>query len=258
MKVLGSLPDMAERIAISFLEECCRRIQAIYPPGARITICSDGRIFSDLVRISEEDVTAYMKELQGLIDELGAVSLDLFSIDDAFDIIDFEEQRQQLLLRHATPVEELHRLVKSGDPLLSTFNGIARFLFEDIFAIEGSRKTRNSIRSETKRLAYRVIQRSLAWSALIAERFPRAVRLSIHPHPPHSEKIGIYLVETLDNWLSPWHGVAVDIGGHYVLMKRYEAESLGASLVWLKNRPSHFVLPRDRDTEDSFSFARAF
>src|SRR5262249_51937369 len=156
-------------------------------------------------------VTAYMRELQGLIDELGAESLDIFSIDDAFDITDFEEQRQEMLLRHAISIEELHRLVKSGDPLLFTFNGVARFLFEDIFAIQGCRKTRNAIRSETKSLSYRVIQRSLAWSALIAERFPRAVRLSIHPHPPHSEKIGIYLVETLDNWLSPWHGVAVDI-----------------------------------------------
>src|SRR5438552_731462 len=54
MKVLGTLPDMAERIAIGFLENCCRRIRAIYPPGARITICSDGRVFSDLVRVGEE------------------------------------------------------------------------------------------------------------------------------------------------------------------------------------------------------------
>lgn len=41
-KVLGKLPDKAEELALDRLNSICRRIQEIYPPGARITIISDG------------------------------------------------------------------------------------------------------------------------------------------------------------------------------------------------------------------------
>src|SRR5215207_6597280 len=46
-KVLGKLPDMAEELALGFLEGVCREIKEHYPPGARVTVCSDGRVFSD-------------------------------------------------------------------------------------------------------------------------------------------------------------------------------------------------------------------
>lgn len=41
-KVLGTLPDKAEELALERLDDMCRRIQEVYPPGARVTIISDG------------------------------------------------------------------------------------------------------------------------------------------------------------------------------------------------------------------------
>lgn len=41
-KVLGSLPDKAEELALNRLNTMCLRIQEIYPPGAQVTIISDG------------------------------------------------------------------------------------------------------------------------------------------------------------------------------------------------------------------------
>jgi hypothetical protein len=41
-KVLGTLPDKAEELALERLNDMCRRIQDVYPPGARVTIISDG------------------------------------------------------------------------------------------------------------------------------------------------------------------------------------------------------------------------
>lgn len=41
-KVLGSLPDKAEELALDRLNSMCNRIQAVYAPGARVTIVSDG------------------------------------------------------------------------------------------------------------------------------------------------------------------------------------------------------------------------
>lgn len=41
-KVLGSLPDKAEELALERLNTLCKRVQDIYPPGASIVIISDG------------------------------------------------------------------------------------------------------------------------------------------------------------------------------------------------------------------------
>jgi pyoverdine/dityrosine biosynthesis protein Dit1 len=49
-------------------------------------------------------------------------------------------------------------------------------------------------------------------------------------------KLGIHLIETPDNWLTPWHGTAVNVGGKFVLRKRYQAGNwigLGSGLVLL-------------------------
>ena len=49
-KVLGNLPDKAEELALDRLNRMCVRIQEIYPPGARITIVSDGITYNGMFR----------------------------------------------------------------------------------------------------------------------------------------------------------------------------------------------------------------
>jgi pyoverdine/dityrosine biosynthesis protein Dit1 len=41
-KVLGSLPDKAEELALERLNSMCAKIKQVYRPGARVTIISDG------------------------------------------------------------------------------------------------------------------------------------------------------------------------------------------------------------------------
>jgi pyoverdine/dityrosine biosynthesis protein Dit1 len=41
-KVLGTMPDKAEELALERLNSMCTRIQAVYPPGCQVTIVSDG------------------------------------------------------------------------------------------------------------------------------------------------------------------------------------------------------------------------
>jgi pyoverdine/dityrosine biosynthesis protein Dit1 len=116
------------------------------------------------------------------------------------------------------------------------------FLLEDAATLQPD-VSRNSLRQQCKDRAYELVRRSNAWSRLVAETFPDAVRLSIHPQPCHSEKIGFHLIRTTDNWLTPWHGAAVEVADGVVLVKRWEAEKLRASLVRRHGRPSHFVAP---------------
>jgi pyoverdine/dityrosine biosynthesis protein Dit1 len=241
-KVLSALPDEGERIALSFLRDLCRSIAEVYAPGAKITLCADGRVFSDVVQVRDEDVSAYMQALAALIEEIGAGDcIEVFTLDQELPGGDFDEMRQELLREHGRPPGELREQVRDGS-MRSLFNGIARFMFEDLIVLRPD-LSRNQAREQGKALAYEVIRRSAAWTTLVAARFPEAIRLSIHPQPHHSDKLGIHLIHTADSWLTPWHGVAVRIGERSVLMKRHEAERLGARLVHRGPRPSHFVLP---------------
>ena len=45
-KVLGMLPDKAEELSLRLLNDICKRIGKIYPPGAEILIISDGLVYS--------------------------------------------------------------------------------------------------------------------------------------------------------------------------------------------------------------------
>lgn len=45
-KVLGSLPDKAEELALTRLNTMCARIQEVYTTGAKLTIVSDGLVYN--------------------------------------------------------------------------------------------------------------------------------------------------------------------------------------------------------------------
>ncbi|WP_431041675.1 L-tyrosine/L-tryptophan isonitrile synthase family protein [Streptomyces sp. P1-3] len=241
-KVLGVLPDLAERLALGFLDGLCGRIQAVYAPGARVLICSDGRVFSDAVGIPDEHITAYQRALQTLIDRLPHQGVGLFTLDDVPELAGAEHERMRAVLaeRYAEPLATLRERVRSGEEV-ALYRAITRFLFED-GNTPGYTGSRAALQRDARARAYTVIQRSRAWGALLAERFPDAVRLSIHPQPCGAGKLGIHLVETADNWLTPWHSVALDTGDRFVLVPRGEAERRGARLVHSGGRPSHYTM----------------
>lgn len=240
-KVLGRLPDMAEELALNFLQQGCEEIAGLYSPGARITICSDGRVFSDLVGVSDEDVSNYGREIDSLRERLNLTSLAVFSMEDLYEVNDHKNMRDELRRHYAEPVATIEERVHKFPHHQSLFNGIQRFLFEDRVAIE-TEKSRTQVRNECKALTYEVMQRSDAWGRLLSDCFPAALRLSIHPQSPHSEKIGILLGPAVDNWLTPWHGVAVKIAGKFRLMRREEAETLGAQVIEHNGRPGYFAV----------------
>lgn len=248
-KVLGPLPDLAERRALEFLQTLCARIQTIYAPGARVILCSDGRVFSDVVGMEEDHVSEYQREISRLIAELNLTNLSTFNLDDLFAESSFEEMRAHLMARFGSSREDLQAKVRRGDKdpadleaqdALRMYRGITRFLVEDA-SHPGQTKSRTAVQKECRVRAYEVILRSNAWSALVEEQFPAAVRLSIHPQTCGAKKLGLRLLEG-ESWMTPWHGVALETGGRTLLVRRSQAEALGARLVENNGRPSHFVL----------------
>jgi pyoverdine/dityrosine biosynthesis protein Dit1 len=240
-KVLGVQPDTAEELALQFLNSLCEKISDIYPPGARIAICSDGRVFSDLIGVDDDAVTAYRNGIERMIHLVGSKNLTQFTLDDVYAGKSHEEMRQLLDAKYGCDLIELRKEVKSENSTLGLYRGITKFLFEDRLTpdFDGSKA---SLQRKCRKLAYGVISRSRSWGNLLSDLFPNAVRLSIHPQACSTNRIGILLVDTPDNWLTPWHSVAVKIRDQFTLMKRADAERAGAQLVHVAGQPSYFVL----------------
>ncbi|WP_176060846.1 isocyanide synthase family protein [Paraburkholderia sp. BCC1876] len=242
-KVLGRLPDMAEKLSLSFLNTFCQRIQRHHPPGAKIKICSDGRVFGDLIRVDDHDISAYQKTLQHIIADCRADHLTLFNLEHisphATSATNFNEMRERLVDEYADPIDTIKQKLIDDPAGTQLYRAITRFLFEDGLTAH-YRGSRTALQKDAKTRALGVIQRSWAWGALLGDRFPDAIRLSIHPQPAASPKIGIHLMPTHDNWLTPWHGVAVERKGQFTLMKRRDAERLGGRIVMHDQQPSHY------------------
>ncbi|MFF4044784.1 L-tyrosine/L-tryptophan isonitrile synthase family protein [Streptomyces sp. NPDC001816] len=236
-KVLGHLPDQAERLSLRFLNTLCTEIERIHPPGARVIICSDGHVFGDLVRVPDRHIDAYADELHTLIHDLALDRLSVFDLRDVYGPLPHDVKRARVQERYAPTAEALRALVRSDDATRALYRGITRFLVEDTADFPG---TRSALQRECRQRAYGVIRRSRAWGALVAEHHPHAVRLSIHPQPVGDAKFGIRLLDAPDAWTTPWHSAALRrTDGTWTLMPRERAARLGR-LVDHDDRPSHF------------------
>lgn len=238
-KVLGHLPDLGELLALAGLQRLCERVAGVYEPGARMLVCSDGRVFADLIAVPDEDVTAYGLATRRIVEAEGFTRVGFFTLEDAYGDLDYPGKRRALVADHALPLEEIRRQVKSEERHLALYRGITRFLLEDarVPAYTGST---SALLRDARRRAYEVIQRSRAWSELIAHDVGHSVRLSIHPHPCGTSKFGIGLLGTADAWTTPWHAVAVRTTERVVLMRRDDAERVGR-LVTVDGTPDSFV-----------------
>ncbi|MEW1655128.1 isocyanide synthase family protein [Streptomyces sp. NPDC093707] len=240
-KVLGPLPDEGERLALRFLDRLCARVAAVYPPGARMVICSDGHVFSDLIRVPDATVDAYGDALRALLRDEGLASrLSAFDLRAAYGDLPYDAKRARVGAEHAPSLEALRAETRADETARRLYLGITRFLFEDT-DLSTYPGTRSALQRECRARAYEVIRRSRAWGELITGYHPGAVRLSIHPQPRGSAKFGIRLLDAPDAWMTPWHACVLEHpDGRRELLRRADAERRGR-LVLRQGRPSHFA-----------------
>lgn len=244
-KVLGTLPDEGERLSLAFLDDLCVAIKKVYSPGARMLICSDGHIFGDLIGVPDNDIDAYAKGIREIIRAESRTRIATFSLANMLGSLSYDEKREQIVNSFAPSPQELHDWVHSDDNAARLYRGITRFLVEDTVGFTGSR---SALQRRCRERAYGVIQRSTAWGALIAQQFPRSVRLSIHPQPADAEKFGIRLLGISDMWTTPWHScVVLHPDGTPELVPHWQVRGT-YTLVYHHGRPSHYKITRSLST----------
>ncbi|MET1257093.1 L-tyrosine/L-tryptophan isonitrile synthase family protein [Aliikangiella maris] len=241
-KTLSHLPDYGEFLAMTRLVELCKEIEAVYPRGAKVVICSDGRVFADIIHVPDQHVSDYGDGIKSFALEHFPDYIEFYNLDNVYEKVDdYAMLREELMIEYGESWISLRRRIKCEREASTMYLGITKFMLEDFSGIdEFSELSRTALQKKAKLAAYRVIQRSNAWSRLLKKQFPDAVRLSIHPQYLVSEKIGISMLTKNDVWTTPWHSVVVKDKGAITLLPREEAEKQGCVLVYVDGRPSHF------------------
>lgn len=206
-KVAGTLPDEGERVALRNLDALCTRIGEVYEPGARVIICSDGHVFTDVIGVADETISAYNDELRRMIAAEGFTNIRTIDLRDIWGDADFDVKRRRLDEDWAPSLEEVREEVREGGQSARLLRGMTRFMVADTVGWTG---TKTQLQKLSKQRAYELLRRSRAWGDVVADALPRPVRLSIHPQVAGSTKYGIMLVDAHNEvWTTPWHSTLV-------------------------------------------------
>ncbi len=236
-KTCGILPDLGEVLALKNLNQMCGEISGHYAPGAEVIICSDGRVFSDVVGVSDEQITAYAEGIDAIIKEFHLAHLKTFAMDDLHPGKEGDELRAELLKSFSVSTEEMREKAKNNPAL---FNGLHKFMIEDQMGLVEMSK--NQLNKLMKEKTYELMKRSDAWSGLLETYFPDSLRLSIHPYPLTHEKFGVKLVTSSEKWATPWHNVTVKTEQGFILMHKARALEMGAKESSLGGKYAFFEL----------------
>ncbi|KAI1266947.1 transferase family protein [Xylariaceae sp. FL1019] len=256
-KVLGKLPDKAEELALERLQTMCKRIQAIYSPGARITIISDGITYNDLLSISDQDTWAYGEAIRAMAAEKEFDRISFSRMKDLLDLSIPEEMREivyvanctnfrrLLLNRHGDPDLDIDNEISTNPDTKLTYLGYKRFLESDLKHIfpQGANRTANSYKRDCKYLAKQMLIRGYAFAGAVKTAFPNHLRLSIHESIGAVAKISISLLNTTTGFTTPWHCTVAQLAnGDWISAPMGEfTKNSRMELVHVNGAPSHFV-----------------
>ncbi|PYH85785.1 putative pyoverdine/dityrosine biosynthesis protein [Aspergillus uvarum CBS 121591] len=217
-KVLGTLPDKGEDLALAHLNGLCAAIADIYEPGARLTIASDGLVYNDLLGVPDAEVYTYGEALRKMVQTQGYRHLQFirlrdlvhWKIDTPLDATTYEKLAgafRQRLIDNFTPLDyDCVESIKADEDVCTTYRGYIRFLTKDLehTFVEGGEVSKKSHKQKLEGIAKQMIARGKAFAEAIKKNYPDHVRLSIHPSCG-SAKISVQVLPLARHCVTPWH-----------------------------------------------------
>lgn len=206
-KVISDTPDMAERYSLEYLHSLLKRINQVYPTGAHLTIVSDGCAFSDILGLTDEQVTCYEQALKQLLEDLPHIS-----VITSQDLITSEANSlkavREVVIRYSLSDSEFEKKIKSDSKIKDDLGVLIKRIEKELGCPSGQEllRTRGQNIDTVSKL---IFQRSLGFGVFIKEKYgsQKVISVSVHYQPNVGKKIGIKLSPT--SFITPWHGVLV-------------------------------------------------
>ena len=250
-KVLGHLPDEAERLSIRNLSEMMDEMSEMYAGGCRLVIASDGLPFNQLFRVSDEDTIAYYESMQELIKGTRITMVSMLDLIPEGNTL--AEKRAFFEAAFARSPEVINALIENDAETNEYYRGLKHFLKGDLGPIwikeieaAGETISNREIERRCGFTARDFIRLNEAYNKLVAERMPPSIRLSVHPQAADNpSKVGIELMfgEMRKAWGTPWQCALVQLkDGTWDLTRKNKAMQAGYQVVNdEKGNPSHYV-----------------
>lgn len=222
-KVADWVPDMAEELAIRRIIEFVNLVKAVYPPGLKFFIVSDGHVFSDCINVDDDVVDRYTQHLVDLYENIKPDGFDgiifrglnhcfesdlkehVMPILEGIEIdhhletsldVATEINRKILMLGCDDNAELIREQIKTpGHSRLYLYRGFNKFMYEDLMNTPTAKSlSGKKFKKLVGQVAYEMIRRNDAYSNLVELIFPFHLRLSIHAHHNAGPKFGIQLL----------------------------------------------------------------
>jgi L-tyrosine isonitrile synthase len=213
-------PDLGELASFTRLWTMSEHVRTVYEPGLRFVIVLDGQAYAPFYGYTPEAFRAYPEDLRTLLDRLGIGGtielVDLQSLvderRDEFEKLypEVDEELRAEWARTEYPFrDELVDSMKLGTNTAAINAAAVKLVkyYGDAPAEEAVEEMRSSVaqRACETAYAYMCFLVTTRRMGLIKDRFPGAIRATVHPKPgqysPH------LVNDTTD--IVPWHGVAV-------------------------------------------------
>ncbi|KAL6704707.1 hypothetical protein ACN47E_007989 [Coniothyrium glycines] len=257
-KVLGTLPDRAEIVALAHLNGLCAAIEDVYAPGAILVIVSDGIVYNDLLGVPDHIVWSYGRKLRALAQSRSYNNIQFSQLRDLLALDSMDEQLDDMSYAAAASVMRLSLMNKYGDSSWgeslpksfakecdnrkTTYCGYLKFLEMDLACTYpvGKDRTKSRYKKGIEKIAKAMLRRGDAFAKAVRSRFPDHVRLSIHPSNGE-DKISINTLPSSIT-ITPWHSsVAFKLDGTMLAGHRQMFDSMAnMELVYEDGSPSHY------------------
>ena len=222
-KVLGQVPDMAERRSLEYLYGCIKALKAAYPHGVELVIFCDGIPFCEYLGISAETVKLYEQGLQKLVQDMPGITLitsdslqeqlKLSSAQGICDVID----------RYAPSDEEFHKQLETDSALQDGYKTLLGRLEIEFDSIKGREFLAKY--GPLSKLTKALMAREMRMRRFIEARFDAEdfIRLTVHYSKDLGKKFGIKL--SPNSFVTPYHGVLVEEGdGNWFILFRKDID----------------------------------
>ena len=218
-KVAGTLPDAAEFYALGHLNGICEEIDAIHQYGCEFVIWNDGRVFGDLVGVSNEEISTYEDVLQYFSSSMIHVQWD--------NMNNYVENGDLLIEKYGSSTFDFQQWLHKSESNHQQFIHLRKFMETDSGKRHNRKNlSRRQLQNQMSAVAEQMIKRNEALANLLKSNYPKHIRLSIHQHLNNGEKFTIGLfrensgqADTQSFLRTPWHNVLVITrDGHKTLL----------------------------------------